>query len=246
MEVVLSKYRRILFLSLCCSLSFIGNAQEEDLRMKEDTLHLVPSDSAMVSMLPPTDSIVLPSIRGEVFKPNPKRAVLYALIPGLGQIYNRKYWKLPLIYGGFMGCAYAITWNNKNYQDYSSGYIDLMNDYSEYLNNPDYLEGKDESFWQQRGWYSFVPGNSTPEEYIKNSNNQSNLKRGKDYYRRYRDLSMIITVGLYAIWIIDAYVDAQLFDFDVSPDLSLHVEPAMTLKTPYSSRTYGFNCSLKF
>ena len=44
---------------------------------------------------------------------------------GLGQIYNRKYWKLPLVYGAFMGCMYAITWNNKNYKDYSTAYFDI-------------------------------------------------------------------------------------------------------------------------
>lgn len=246
MKIVLSKYRGLLLFLFCCSLTIAGEAQEEKQGMKEDTLHVETSDSAVVSMLASADSIRFPSMRKEAFKPDPKKAVLYALIPGMGQIYNRKYWKLPLVYGGFMGCTYAITWNNKNYQDYRSGYIDLMNDYSEYLNHPDYMEGKDESYWKQRGWYSFIPGNSTPEEYLKNSNNQSNLKRGKDYYRRYRDLSIIITVGLYAIWMIDAYVDAQLFDFDISPDLSFHFEPAMTQKTAFSSRTYGFNCSLKF
>lgn len=245
-EIILSKYRRLFLFTICCSLALIGYAQKKELRAKDDTLHITTADSTVASMIIPADSLELPSINEEVFKPSPKKAVLLSFVPGLGQIYNRKYWKLPLVYGGFMGCAYAITWNNKNYQDYSNGYIDLMNDYSAYTRDPNYLNGKDENYWKGRGWYSFVSGNATPEEYLKNSNNQSILKRGKDYYRKYRDLSIIITVGLYAIWMIDAYVDAQLFDFDISPDLSLRVEPVMTQKTAYSSQTYGFNCSLKF
>ena len=75
---------------------------------------------------------------------------------------------------------------------------------------------------------------------------QENLKRRKDYFRRYRDLSIIITVGVYAISIIDAYVDAQLFDFDISPDLSLHWSPEVTPKTRYTPGSYGLNCSFKF
>ena len=85
-----------------------------------------------------------------------------------------------------------------------------------------------------------------PSEAIKDSNFKDRLKRQKDYFRRYRDLSIIITVGVYALSIVDAYVDAQLFDFDITPDLSMHVEPTVTPKTSVTPRTYGLNCSLKF
>ncbi len=85
-----------------------------------------------------------------------------------------------------------------------------------------------------------------PSEAVTNSSFQDRLKRQKDYYRRYRDLSIIITVGVYALSIIDAYVDAQLFDFDISPDLSLRLEPVVSPETSVTPRTYGLNCSLKF
>ena len=85
-----------------------------------------------------------------------------------------------------------------------------------------------------------------PEDAINNSNFKDQLKRQKDYFRRYRDLSIIITVGVYALSIVDAYVDAQLFDFDISPDLSLHLEPVVSPKTSVTPRTYGLNCSLNF
>ena len=61
------------------------------------------------------------------WKPNPKRAMWLAImLPGAGQIYNRKYWKLPIVYGGFIGCAYAMRWNNQMYMDYSQAYLDIM------------------------------------------------------------------------------------------------------------------------
>ncbi|MEG2067428.1 MAG: DUF5683 domain-containing protein [Tannerellaceae bacterium] len=187
-------------------------------------------DSSVKAVLQAADSIKMPVIR-PVFKPNPTKAVLFsAIFPGLGQIYNRKYWKLPLVYGGFMGCIYAVTWNNRNYKDYSLAYKDIMSD--DPMKHP--------------SWQNFIPAGASPESYAKDSQFKERLKRQKDYFRRYRDLSIIITAGLYVLCMVDAYVDAQLFDFDISPDLSMHVEPAMTQPTSFSSRTYGVNCSLKF
>ncbi len=161
-----------------------------------------------------------------------------AILPGLGQIYNKAYWKLPIVYGGFMGCIYAITWNNKNYKDYSTAYFDLMYDVK---NNAD-----DPSKWSS-SWTDIAKKNGyDPEKFITTASYQDNIKRRKDYFRRYRDLSIIITAGVYAICMIDAYVDAQLFDFDISPDLSMRVEPMVMPKTSVSERIYGLNCSIKF
>ena len=182
------------------------------------------------------DSVGVPEVKMKLaFKPNPTKAVLFALVPGLGQIYNRKYWKLPIVYGGLMGCMYAVTWNNKNYKDYSTAYKDIMYDAAKNLENPD--------AWS-KSWQDLT--SMAPEDAINNSNFKDQLKRQKDYFRRYRDLSIIITVGVYALSIVDAYVDAQLFDFDISPDLSLHLEPVVSPKTSVTPRTYGLNCSLKF
>ena len=82
------------------------------------------------AVLSAADSLPRPRMKLNEFKPDPNKAMLYALVPGLGQIYNRKYWKLPLVYGAFMGCMYAITWNNKNYSDYSNAYFNIMEDYA--------------------------------------------------------------------------------------------------------------------
>jgi hypothetical protein len=127
---------------------------------------------------------------------SPNRAAnMSALVPGLGQVYNKKYWKLPIIYGGGAALIYAITWNNRNYQKYLTAYkLDTdtdTNTHSEFV-----------------GIYS-----------------TQNLITLKDYYRRYRDLSAIGLVSLYAANIIDAYVDAHFYYFDVSDDLSLKIDP---------------------
>ena len=169
------------------------------------------------------------SLESKIFKPNPTKAVIYsAIFPGLGQIYNRKYWKLPIVYGGFLGFSYAISWNGRYYTDYSNGYKDIMDD------DP-----------ATDSWKNFLPYGQNPEtadqEWLKTV-----LKRRKDFYRRYRDLSIIGTVAMYALSMVDAYVDAQLFDFDMSQDLSFRVEPVIIKKTDYLANSFGIQCSFHF
>lgn len=171
-----------------------------------------------------TDSVIFKP----EFKPNPKKAVIYSLIfPGLGQIYNRKYWKLPIIYGGFIGLTYAISWNGGMYNDYSQAYKDLATGSGDSWKN----------FYQSTSWDKVE---SNPDAYT------SQLKRNKDNFRRNRDLAIICTVGLYALCLLDAYVDAQLYDFDISPDLSMRVEPIIFEPTMHSKRTVGLQCSINF
>lgn len=233
--------RFILLLIGILSHSLFSFAQETERVMpmsvnSADTVAIAAPDSTVRAVLQAGDSIGVPDVKMKLaFKPNPTKAVLLALVPGLGQIYNRKYWKLPIVYGGLMGCMYAITWNNKNFQDYSTAYKDIMYDAKV---NPNKPEAWSES-WQ-------VLTTMDPASAIKDSNFKDRLKRQKDYFRRYRDLSIIITVGVYALSIVDAYVDAQLFDFDITPDLSMRVEPTVTPKTSVTPRTYGLNCTLKF
>lgn len=217
-------------------------AQEMPIReaspVQTDTPLEVAADSTVQSVLAQADSIGVPEVKLDIqqaFKPNPTKAVLLGLVPGLGQIYNRKYWKLPIVYGGLMGCMYAVTWNNRNYKDYSEAYKDVMYDSANNPNNPE--------AWSQT-WQ--VLTSLDPSSVINDANFKDRLKRQKDYYRRYRDLSIIITVGVYALTLVDAYVDAQLFDFDITPDLSMRVEPVVTPKTSVTPRSYGLNCCLKF
>lgn len=167
------------------------------------------------------------------WRPNTKRALWLALVlPGAGQIYNRKYWKLPIIYGGFVGCAYAMTWNNQMYHDYSQAYMDIMDDdpntqsYNQFL----HLGAKIDD--------------SNIERY------KEIFRKRKDKYRRWRDMSMFVFIGVYAFSVIDAYVDASLSEFDISDDLTLRVEPAVLntqrSSNPFHSSGLGLQCSLTF
>lgn len=168
------------------------------------------------------------------WRPDTKRAMWLALVlPGAGQIYNRKYWKLPIIYGGFVGCAYAMSWNNQMYHDYSQAYLDIMDDdpntqsYNQFLHLGAQIDA------------------SNIERY------KEIFRKRKDRYRRWRDMSMFVMIGVYAFSVIDAYVDASLSEFDISDDLSLRIEPTVInnnqrTRNPLRSSTLGLQCSLTF
>ena len=176
-----------------------------------------------------TDSLQLP----KKWIPNPTKATWMALVfPGGGQIYNKKYWKLPIFYAGFAGCAYALTWNNRMYKDYSSAYKDAVN------NN-----------WNAKSITDLIPARYM----ARTSTTQVTelLRKRKDTYRRYRDISVFAFIAVYALSVIDAYVDAELSNFDISPDLSMRLEPAvmegglMTGKG-LTNQSVGLQCSLRF
>ena len=171
----------------------------------------------------------------KTWRPNPKKALWLAIvIPGAGQIYNRKYWKLPIVYGGFVGCAYAMRWNNMMYKDYSQAYIDLTDDDP---NTKSY-----ERFQQ----FSNRITDANIQRY------QELFKNRKNRFRRWRDLSFFVMCGVYAISIIDAYVDASLSEFDISDDLTMRVAPTIINNknvaehNPLKSTAIGLQCSLFF
>ena len=175
----------------------------------------------------PADSLKK-EIDQKIWVPNPTKATWLALvIPGGGQIYNRKYWKLPIFYGGFAGCAYALTWNSKMYKDYSTAYKDAMNGNMQSSSITDLLP----------------PGYKISETQLKEL-----LRKRKDTYRRYRDLSIFAFIGVYLLSVIDAYVDADLSNFDITPDLSMKVEPAVIDNRidNSSNRSVGLQCSFRF
>ena len=105
------------------AMALTGHAQEEA-EVVNDTLR-----TDEVSIMIDSTRVVKAPRDWSTWKPNPQRALWLALVlPGAGQIYNRKYWKLPIFYGGFMGCIYALSWNNMMYKDYSQAYLDIMDD----------------------------------------------------------------------------------------------------------------------
>ncbi len=155
-----------------------------------------------------------------------KAAMLSAAFPGLGQIYNGKWWKVPILYAGVAATIYGISWNNGYYTKYKSGYYDWI-DSDPYSQS--YLE--------------VLPPNSNIEN-IDASWFESQLEAKKDSYRRDRDLMIIVAVGVYMINIIDANVDAHLSDFDVTPDLSMRVSPSLIYSQGQAS--LGLACCFKF
>jgi len=149
-------------------------------------------------------------------KPDAVKAVwLGAILPGAGQIYNKSYWKLPIVYGAFMGCGYAISWTNGRCTSYKTAYLDLYND----IQAGTVTEDADKSY------IAILPEGYTLSRVGGQSTWLNTLKNQQSIYRRYRDYSILATVIVYALSLIDAYVDAQLFDYDISPDLSVNLEP---------------------
>ena len=169
----------------------------------------------------------------DTWRPDPQKALWLALvIPGGGQIYNHKYWKLPIVYGGFVGCIYAMNWNNMMYKDYAQAYLDLMD------NDP-------ETASYNKFMHLGMQINSQNEDRYKTI-----FKKRKDRFRRYRDMSFFVMVGIYAISVIDAYVDAELSAFDLSKDLSMKVRPTVigngNSNNPLYAASLGVNCSINF
>ena len=245
---------------LLLSATVIGLAQEADDVPKDsipagslasDSIFAISSDAELLIEDHTADSIFADSLQKQLnmmteayppkkvekdwgkWQPDPKRALWLALVfPGGGQIYNRKYWKLPLIYGGFMGCLYAMNWNNNMYKDYSQAYLDITDDDPNTASFNSYL-------------HLGAKITSANEERYKQI-----FKSRKDKYRRWRDLSFFVMVGVYALSVIDAYVDAELSVFDISKDLSLKVEPTImnnsSSNNPIHAGALGLNCSLNF
>ncbi len=148
------------------------------------------------------------------YSPDPRKASMYsAVFPGLGQIYNRKYWKVPIVWGGFA----ALTW----YTIYAN---DELNRYSTAI-------------------YFRTDGNpDTIDEFALDLRyTDAVLNRFKDFYRRQRDRTVIWTVLFYALNIVDAAVDAHLFEFDVSEDLGIKIGPSFPgMDNPVANRPAGY------
>lgn len=158
---------------------------------------------------------------------SPRRATIYsAVLPGLGQIYNRKYWKLPIVYGGFVTLGYFINFNNELYVKYKQAYSDIIdtdpntNSFKELNVNPIFFEADKISQLTER------------------------LRIAKDGSRRNRDLVVIGTAVFYALNIIDASVDAHFFNFDISDDLTINWVPGPIICM--DQKLIGLHCRFTF
>lgn len=222
---VYSFFLLFLFLASC----MMAQEEEKSVLIPDS----IPIDTAALQNIT-EDIMVQHRMRRDLtkFKPDPIRATWLALvIPGAGQIYNRKYWKLPIVYGGFLGCVYALTWNGQMLSDYSQAYLDITDtdpntkSYEKMLPPRYSIEGKEERF-------------------------KGIFKSKRDTFRRYRDLSLFAFGGVYLLSVIDAYVDAELSTFDISRDLSLQIQPTFIeterIDIHHRRTSPGIQCVLNF
>ena len=214
----------------------IAVAEQESFVAMDDSVAKIISAVDSANLNSTKDSLSKrPKVKRDwsTWRPSAKRAMWLAIvIPGAGQIYNRKYWKLPIVYGGFLGCLYAIRWNNQMYHDYSQAYMDIMD------NDP-----------TTQSYNQFLHLGVTIDEANKEYYQELFRKR-KDRYRRWRDMSVFVMIGIYALSVIDAYVDASLSEFDISDDLSFSVEPTVIndqqSRNPIKSSALGVQCAFTF
>jgi len=149
---------------------------------------------------------------------SPRKAILYAaILPGLGQIYNKKYWKLPLVYGGFYAIGYYINAYNNLYTEYK-GYL--------YYNLENGLRGEN----QEHPDLHFTTGQ---------------LRTIVDKARRERDFMVILMGGMYLLQMVDAHVDAHLKEFDLNPQLQVSIEPSLQ-QDAWTGRTTGLSLVFRF
>ncbi len=176
------------------------------------------------------DTIPVKKGKEKKYTLEPIKATMYAAaLPGLGQIYNRKYWKLPIVYAGFGALGYAIYYNSSHYNAYINAYqdfIDLVPETVSYLNIEGMSSHNPADYDPVLHPDTYIPSQAT---WI-----STQLQNGVEGYRKYRDLSYIGTVAWYLVTIIDANVDASLFDFDITDDLKATLGPAAISATGIS------------
>lgn len=180
----------------------------------QDSVRVVQSHSD--SLIAESRDTVL--LKSYATRYSPRKALLYAaVVPGLGQIYNKKYWKLPLVYGGLAFTGYYINVFSKGYSKYK---VQLFENLTAAPNNESYRH--------------------PVSEYT-----TSQLRQVVDAYRRERDLFIVFFGATYLLQIIDAHVDAHLKEFDLNPNLQVSIEPTME-QNPMIGRQTGVALIIRF
>lgn len=161
---------------------------------------------------------------------SPRKATIFsAVLPGLGQVYNGSWWKVPIVYGGLAGCGVAISWNNNKLREARAAYFDVIDE-----------DPNTKSYEQVFAGYGYDFNNPTALSNIENS-----LESAISGYRRQRDLMIIASVGVYILNILDANVEAHFLDFDISEDLSLNIKP-YTIDPLRNKPIFGAEFAFKF
>lgn len=196
--------KRVLIIGCFISIFLDARAQEDSLLITRDTIVISEPDTVL--------------IQSYAKRFNPRKALLLAaVVPGAGQVYNKKYWKLPLVYGGFYLLGNQVNKFNNIYREYRAHlYYNLENDLS---------------------------GNSQINPATKRTTGQ--LRRIVNRARRERDFFVILTGGMYLLQLVDAHVDAHLKEFDLNPDLQVRFEP-MIEQDALLGRQTGFALVFRF
>lgn len=184
------------------------------LQPSSDTVENVMSDHPLPDTIQDSHFLVLTDstmVEEKEEGHSPRKAMIYSIVlPGAGQAYNKKYWKIPIVYAALGGAGYAIYYNSRQYK-------------------------------ATLAEYAAAVATSSPEE--------ETLLRYTKIWRRYTEMSYIAIVLVDALAVVDAYVDAHLFYWDVDPDLTIRMEPAIQpLLIPDGTimNTFGIRASLTF
>lgn len=194
-----------------------------------------------------TDSVVLKKNTNAEFKPIPRQSVRWGILPGGGQIYNRDYFKVPIVCAALIVSVGTIVTNKTKYHSYLDSYFSLY-DLREYVQgsilgslvkNPNF--GKQVSTKATVRLYNWLTTSYTDVEDV----TIDQIKRGKDRWRRYKNLSTIASVAIYSLSIIEANVAAHMKSFDISEDLTLKIHPHISrpllLSEPIIGVSLAFN-----
>ena len=197
---------------------------------EEENLPTSETDSIQTSLVEQgviiKDSVSFKKTKKEFNPLAPSKAAFYsALLPGLGQIYNKRYWKVPLVYGAIGGSIYAYTWNNDNYQSFRTAFKRRQAGFT------------DDRFYDINN--DNLPGDPPDLD-------QDDLEYQQERFQRDRDLWLVVAIGMYALNIIDANVDAHLKQFNIDDDLSIDFEPYFDYNHVINSPNYGMALTIKF
>ncbi|HBE39840.1 MAG TPA: hypothetical protein DDW27_01280 [Bacteroidales bacterium] len=183
------------------------------------------------------DTLVVAGKEKKILKADPMRATMLAVaLPGLGQIYNRKYWKIPLVYAGFGGVIFAISYNSSNYNKFIKAYQDFTDDIPQTDSYIKLIKNADPATYDP----VLHPNTYDPSAA---SWYTDRMLRQVDYFKKYRDLSYIGFAAWYLFTVLDANVDASLLNYDISNNLDLRLEPFQVPPPGYAG--LGMNVSLR-
>lgn len=233
-------------LSFCC-IDLIGqvllreNTGSTDTLPSKEKVKMVKKQKKSGNSEKVVDSLMLDS----KVPHSPHKATLMAMaLPGLGQVYNKQYWKLPILYGGVGATIYGLTWNSGKFKDYRAAFLDMSNWMEALKENPD-TPYPENPAWEKVPligitWKELFEKNpSSKERFLKIFENK------KNNFKRNRDLCYIVMAGIYAINIIDATVFAHFYDFEIDDDLSMTILPAVS-HTKATGATIGASFSIRF